>query len=148
MYTFDLNAALKRLNKELYIESANIGTYTTGERAVAIKRRKPKRKEALKASHLNQTSNEDRGFLDDEVQGTKDEFVMAIPYPYVPEYDQIDFKSGRILKRGWRTAALILVKKNICTIEQVRRVFRCSSLGESTYDKLGYEGKLRLCRAR
>lgn len=149
MYTFDFNAAVSRLNKGCYIETSNISTYIkNGEQAVALKRRKSTRKDNASQKQRSEADALDLRYIDDEVSGAKDEFVMAVPYPWVPEYDELDFKTGRIIKRGWRTAALALVKKNICTIEQVRNAFKCRSLGESTYDKLGYEGKLRLCRTR
>jgi hypothetical protein len=147
MHTFDFNAAIALLNKGVYIDVSNITTYVkTGEKALAVKRRTARRKAATSAKQRNEADSLDLRFLDDEVQGTKDEFLMAIPYPWVPEYDELDGKTGRVIKRGWRSAALSLVRKNICTIEQARKVFKCRSLGESTYDKLGYEGKLRLCR--
>lgn len=146
MYTFDFNACLKKLNKHLYVESGVASSERQGGRAVAVKRRVSVRKASLSVRQQGHISQEDRGFLEDEIQGTKDEFIMAIPYPFVPEYDEFDLPSGRLIKRGWRSAALSLVKKGICTMAEAKKAFRCSSLGESTYDKLPYEGKLRMIR--
>lgn len=142
MYVFDLHAKLRALNAGVYINTEQLTTQATGEHCLAVLRRVNKRKAALSSAKLSESDSNTRNFIDEETRGVKDEFLFAIPYPFIPEYDEIDPKSKKILKRGWRSIALALVNKKVCSLSRVRHVFQSSSLGESDYDKYGYSGKL------
>lgn len=148
MFTFDLHAKLRRLNKGLYINTNQLTVFTNGEKALGVLRRVNKRKEVTSSAKLSESDSATHRFLTEEAQGVKDEFLFAVPYPYVPEYDEIDNQTGRVLKKGWRSIALQLVSKNVCTLSRARHIFQCPSLGETDYDKLGYTGKLRMTRAK
>lgn len=143
MYTFDFHAKLRQLEKSVFIDVNTLSVFNNGEQALAVKQHKNKRAQSVSAAKLAQATTEDRRYLDSSVDGSFDEFLMAIPYPYVPEYDEFE-ANGRIKKRGWRSAALQLVRLNVATLDEVRRIFNSRSLGETPYDKMNAAGKHRM----
>ncbi len=145
MYIFDLHAKLRAL-PGVYINTDQITVQSTGESCLAVLRRRNKRKAATSSAKLSESDSATHKYLTEEAEGVKDEFLFAVPYPFIPEYDEIQPSTGKILKRGWRSVAMDLVKRDVCSLQKVRSIFRCSSLGECSYDKMGYHGKLRLAK--
>lgn len=80
-------------------------------------------------------------YVEMKENGQNGRFICGVAH-YTPEYDQIDPETGTQTARGWRSLALLLVNKGICSLARAQRVFGCSSLGEARYDKMTYEQKL------
>lgn len=145
MHLFDFHAKLTQLNSQLYVKVDAVTVSTTGRAAMGVWARKSRRSKALSQARLAEADTETRQYLDDESAGTKDVFLFAVPHQWVPEYDELDPVSGRVLARGWRNAVLWVVRNQFCTLEKARKLFG-RSLGESTYDKLDYNAKLLLAK--
>ncbi len=86
--------------------------------------------------------NTSQKYIEMKENGQNGEFVCGVSH-WSPEGDGIDAETGTVQARGWRSLALLLVKKNICSLSRVRKVFSCPSLGESDYDHSTYEDKLK-----
>lgn len=136
VYLFDFQSKLKRLNPLLcvHVEKANRiapGVFVTG-----IYLRQPKRHASAAKTNTNYASLEQREILQSAAEGHKDVFVHGVSTNYVPEYDIFDLDREKLLMPGYRTILLALVKKGLCPLDRARRVFNCSSLGDTDWDKI------------
>lgn len=140
MYLFDLQAKLKRVNPNLVV--------LTDKKVEQIDKDNPSFPLVLKWGKRDIFHNTGKKLMDDETQkyiemkenGQAGQFICGIP-KYIPEYDQFELEYGKCIARGWRGIAMLLVKKGVCTLSQVRKVFG-SSLGEASYDSWTYEQKI------
>jgi hypothetical protein len=92
----------------------------------------------------NYVDSDTRKFMEMKENGQAGEFICGVS-EWTPEYDRFDAESGTLVMRGWRSLALFLVKKGVCSLERAKRVFG-QSLGETDYDRLNFDQKLRLAR--
>lgn len=76
--------------------------------------------------------------------GQAGEFLCGVS-EWTPEYDRFNPETGTLMMRGWRSLAMFLVRKGVCTLDRAKHVFG-SSLGETDYDRLSFEQKLSLAR--
>lgn len=78
--------------------------------------------------------------------GQLDKYLAGVCLERIPEYDIFNEDYTKMEIPGWRTIILRLVQAKVTTLERARKVFECSSLGESDYDKLSLAGKMRLAK--
>lgn len=78
-------------------------------------------------------------FMEAKESGNRDKHVGTVTLGDIPEGDVFS-PEGREIKRGWRTIANTLIKKEVASAERVRRAFG-SSIGESDYDRMSFEQK-------
>ena len=135
MYTFDLAAKLERLNSRLYIDTQNGRELAEGWWVSGIYLRSPERRERrISESRLGGAG---RQVYDAAVAGQKDKYIAGISLTWVPEYDIFSTEGEyELLAPGWRSLVMNLVKQRLVSLDQARKVFNCSGLGEQTYDKL------------
>lgn len=143
MYSYIFKSKLKQLNPHLYVrEDAQIARNkehsATGIYTKNVHRENTK-------SDYNYLNADAAQWLEAKETGNTDTFITACPSGWIPEYDTFDIESGRVLAKGWRTIVLHLVKEKHCSLERAQRIFT-SSLGEHTWDRAGFEGRLSIAR--
>lgn len=149
MYTFDLQAKLQKLNPKLYVETRHGWQVNEDFTVVGIYLKKPRRKQQKVKGHaLIANTAERRKTLEAGYFGLRDEHVGSCDKQFVPEYDIFDLEKGEMLAEGWRTIVCSLAKRKVVSLEKARKVFRSSSLGEQTYDKLGFDQKVAVVRMK
>jgi len=141
MYLFDLQAKLSQCNDRLRVMT---------DRRVEVLSEIPSHPLMLNFGERGKRFNSwGKHYMDTTTQkymemkenGQAGQYVCGVS-SWTPEYDW--FEGGVLKARGWRSLALFLVKKGICSIERARRAFNCESLGTTDYDRLEYDQKLRL----
>lgn len=148
MFVFDLKNKLQQIDGRLYVKDDAM-RYARGEALSAVYLKENRRGiRSISDTALHYASAEAREHLEDVEYGFIDTFVCGIPLGEIPEYDQFDVIDNRIVCAGWRTVALKLVEKKICSLEKARKVFECSSLGEADIDKMSFCQKLELARRK
>lgn len=89
-----------------------------------------------------------RRYREDLVSGNLDKFICGVSFNGVPEYDIYNLDTSDLVMPGWRSIAKVLALKKVASWDQIKRAFRCNSLGENDYDKLNFYGKLAMMRKR
>jgi hypothetical protein len=143
MYSYIFKEKLRKLNPALYLKEDNAIARAADVRASGIYNRTRKRTDIK--SGYGQLDFEGRQFLEAQESGNSDVFVTGCPTGWIPEYDEMNLESGRIVQKGWRTIVLHLIKERLCTEEKARRIFS-PSLGETQWDRAGYDGRLAMQR--
>jgi hypothetical protein len=143
MQSYIFKEKLKKLNASLYLKEDNAIARTNDVRATGIYSRVARR--AADNTDYTQLTVEGRAWLSAKDAGQMDTFITGCPTGWIPEYDVFEVESGRILQKGWRTIVLYLVKERFTTLDKARNTFS-RSLGESDFDKAGYDGKLAIAR--
>lgn len=64
-----------------------------------------------------------------------DEYLGFCTVKHIPEGNLYN-KEGELTARGWREILLDLSRREFVDIKRARKVFKCPSLGLSSYDKL------------
>jgi len=149
MYLFDLKSILSKLNANLYIDDSKASYTRNGFKVTGIYQRVPK----VKISRINkfdwhQADARQQRYLRDSTEGHMDKFICGVAIDHLPEYDVFNLDEGTLSCPGWRSIAHMLIKQKIASPERIKKLFRCSSIGEADYDKLDYMGKLNLIRKR
>lgn len=143
MYLFDFQNKLKKLNERLYVNTEKVNRIAAGVFATGIYLKSGGRNKVSEKLNVNYADSSVQGYLRGLKSGEQDTFVCGVSTNFVPEYDVYDLDREKILMPGWRTIALALVRKELCTIEKARRVFRCKSLGDTDWDKLQFPQRLQ-----
>lgn len=139
MYSYIFKEKLRRLNNNLYLKEDNAVARTNEVRAAGIYTRVTRRTD--QKSNYHQLDADAQKWLSASESGHTDKFITGCPTGWIPEHDVIDIETGRILQKGWRTVVLYLVKERLCSLDKAKQVFS-SSLGESDWDKWGYDKRL------
>ena len=107
--------------------------------------RKVRRIKELKA---HERGGDYRGvkWIDERAAGIKPELLSGCPLDWVPEYTHYNLETGKILARGWRDILLVLANKGAINLERAKKIFRCNSLGEHTFDKADVSNQLKILR--
>lgn len=146
MYLFDLQAKLKEVDPNLYVKTDHRIEATPGVFSSGIYLKANRRKaNAISRSDVGLAGKDVMTRLLDSYTGQLDVYLGGVTLDWIPEYDEFHCESGRLIRKGWRSVALSLVKQGVCSLDKVRKVFG-SSLGEASYDKLTYEQKLYKAR--
>ena len=142
MILCDFKDKLRQLNDKLYIIDATAVENYGKELISGIWLRNGRSRGGLSNMDLHYVDNAmARRVIQDGNAGLMDTFICGCNIGETPEYDRFDLDARRMIHMGWRTIVLTLVKRNICTLDRARKVFNCSSLGESDYDKLDFFAK-------
>lgn len=120
---------LKRLNPRIYLD-LNHRVYSTnpilGSSGIYLK--------DVKDAPVQSDSKEAQ-----ELNSAPDLYIGWMTHGYVPEGDEFDLKTGKLLSPGWRSILKKLTNKKYLPEEKTRKVFRWYP---STYDTLTYDEKL------
>lgn len=143
MYSYIFKEKLRKLNPSLYLKEDNAVARTNDVRATGIYSRITVRTDAK--SNYHQLDADAQKWLSANESGNADKFITGCPTGWIPEYDDMDVETGRILSKGWRTIVLYLVRERFCTLDKAKKVFS-SSIGESDWDKWGYDKRLSVLR--
>jgi len=92
----------------------------------------------VSSADRHQASIEQIKYLDALDAGQLDRFLCGTCIDFVPEYDIIDVERMRVIAPGWRSILLRLVQLKVCTLDQARKVFSCSSLGQNDFDRMNF----------
>jgi hypothetical protein len=142
---------LAKLNKNLYVDDRarrQIRPGTDHYGSGLYCRNAVRTANDTSAAKLNYLDKASRTYIEDSQNGLLPDFLCGIPTGYIPEYDDIDIESGKLLARGWRSILMFLAtKRRLISLDKARRVFACGSLGEQTYDHKNFEQKLADLRA-
>lgn len=144
MYLFDLQAKLKRLNDNLVVLNDKQCRIASEVPSYPLHLKFGKRTIYRAVGAKNYVDSATRKFMEMKENGQAGEFLCGVS-EWTPEYDRFNPETGTLVMRGWRSLALFLVKKGVCSLERARSVFG-ESLAETDYDKLNFEGKLALAR--
>ena len=143
MYIFDLQNKLRKINKDLYVKQDEINQMSCGLISSGIYLKNPGRSKDMTGSNKNLVIAQQRKYLEAVEAGHLDKFIIGVCLNYVPEYDIFDLERERILMPGWRTVAMRLVKMKVASLDKVRKVFQCKSLGESDWDNKNMFERIR-----
>jgi hypothetical protein len=143
MYLFDFQPKLKKLNKSLYVNTDNVNRVSAGVFTTGIYVRAAGQSKKVEGVNTNYAQSDASRYLRELRSGQLDAFVCGVSVNFVPEYDIYDLDREKILMPGWRTIALTLVRKELCSLEKAKRVLKCNSLGESDYDRLPFAQRLQ-----
>lgn len=141
MYSCDFLYNLKRCNNRLYVATDAQSVMSSEWKAQGLYVRRRASHDKLETGLLAKADDQTRKMIEDQESGQKDEYVMAVPRNWVPEFPVFDQKTGKLLARGWRGILLDLSKRGLLTIDKARRVFGCRSLGETDYDLMTFDEK-------
>jgi len=146
MYLFDLQSKLKRLNNRLIVQTDQPRKILFGITSYPIVLAFGKRTHrSSNTARYDRLDTDARRYMEMKQSGQAGEYMGGV-CEYVPEYDEFDIESGQLRFRGWRSIAYNLVLRGACTLDRARKVFNCSSLGETDWDKLPSEQKLAWVR--
>lgn len=145
MYLFDLQSKLRRCNEDLFVQT---------DRGLTVAHEIPSHPLMLRWGQRHRGfSSVGKHYMDSDTQklmamkenGQAGQYICGVS-AYSPEYDIYELETGVLKVRGWRSVAMFLVNKKICTIERARRAFECESLGTTRYDKAGWDQKVAWAR--
>ncbi len=145
MYLFDLQAKLKKANPELYVQTDKAITAFHEIKSHPLMLRFGKRYRGFSNIGKHYMDNDTQRYMEMKENGQAGEYICGVS-AYSPEYDRFNLDTGVLEVRGWRSVAMFLVKKGICSLDQARKAFECSSLGTTMYDKADYDKKLKWAR--
>ena len=131
MLAFNFAQKLKKLNKDIYIDTSYKRALTSKRFACGLFLRKKQGSKSV--NYTNAPSFEAREWLQAGDDGHLDQHIGSVPTEYVPEHDEFDVE-GRLIARGWRSIVSGLIKKGIVPREKARNLFS-RSLGETDYDR-------------
>lgn len=145
MYLFDLQAKLKKANPDLFVLTDRRVEVLSEIPSHPLMLRYGKRSRKFNTWGKHYVDSNTQKYMEMKENGQAGEYICGVS-AWTPEYDWFDLEKNMLKARGWRSLALFLVKKGLCTLDQARRAFECESLGTTSYDKLEYDQKLRLAR--
>lgn len=145
MYIFDLQAKLRKANKDLYVQTDRALTTFHEIKSHPLMLRFGKRHRGFSDVGKHYMDRDTQRYMEMKENGQAGEYVCGVS-AYSPEYDHYNLDTGALEVRGWRSVAMFLVKRGICSIEQVRKAFECESLGTTRYDKADYDQKVKWAR--
>ena len=144
MLLCDLQDKLKKINDKLYIKT-DVRHSMKGDdtfRVSGIYLKQPKRHYMkTKGATRHYASADQQKYLEAREKGYFDTFICGVCLDVVTEYDIFDLDYNRMLAPGWRTIALQLVQKKVCSLDKVKEVFS-RSLGEYDYDHMSFFKRL------
>lgn len=142
----DFQSKLRKLDPNLYVRTDDVRVLENGLKHAGVYYKQ--KKQAVKSNKVDRlhASSEQQKYLNALEKGELDFYVCGICIDILPEYDIINTNYGRIVSLGWRTVLLRLVEHKITTLEKARKVFNCSSLGESDFDKANFHQKLAIIK--
>lgn len=143
MHSYIFKSKLKKLNPSLYLKEDRVVERSKEVRASGIYSRDKRRTD--QKTNYNQLDADATRWLSAKEAGDMDTFITGCPTSWIPERDEMDVETGRILNKGWRTVILYLVKERFCTLQKARQVFS-SSLGDTDWDRWGYDARLSALR--
>ncbi len=143
MYIFDLQAKLQKIHPDLYVKTDIVNHMHCGLVSSGIYLKNPKRSKDTTGSGKNLIIAVQRRYLEAMETGQLDKFVMGICLNYIPEYDVYDLERERVLMPGWRTVAVRLARANIASLDKLKKVFKCRSLGETDWDNANLYERIR-----
>lgn len=147
MLFIDFHAKIQQLNEQLYVRTSERNRVTDEIGSFGLYHKGQRQKIDIAKNRRNAVDHHHEVYLNALESGELDKFICGVPADYVPEYDVFDFVHTRILMPGWRTIVMSLVKKKLVTLDKARKVFQCSGLGESTYDKMEFFDKFAYAKA-
>lgn len=136
MLLCDFQSKLKRLNEDLYVKTDERVKHANDFWLSGIYLKATRQTIRGDKNYAGDTAQ--RKYLEELENGNLDKYICGVCLNHIPEYDIFDFELTRLLASGWRKIVLRLVKMNLCTLAEARKVFNCSALGESTYDKMKF----------
>lgn len=143
----DFQSRLRKINPGLYVKTDEISKLSLPDlRISGIYLKQHKRQEIKHKNDKNAVDYHHEGYLTALERGELDTFICGVALDYIPEYDVFDFARNQMLMPGWRKIALRLVELKLCSLEKAKKVFECSSLGESDYDKMSFFKRLEWAR--
>ena len=148
MLLFEFNYRLRKLNPRLYVATTYRRHVADGYYGTGIFLKDPGRQRGATRTEMQYGTSDQQRYLEAENSGTKDRFIMGCPVEWIPEYDVFNLETGRLMASGWRSVLMHLIKRGLIDRQYARRLFDCGSLGEATYDNLGFNGKLKFIRSR
>lgn len=147
MLLFDFQSKLRKLDPRLYVKTdkcvvrenslKHTGLYYKAERRTQMN---------VDSDSYGQVSPEHVKYLQALERGELDAFICGICLDIIPEYDIFNLEYTRLAIPGWRTIALRIVEAKAAKLDQVRKAFECSSLGETDYDKKSFFQKLEFAK--
>lgn len=147
MLLTDLQAKLRRIDTRFYIDASRPVTKENGLRFAPLYFKKARKSEVtVQKSDRNSVSAAHAQYLDALERGEMDIYVSAICLDFIPEYDIFNLEYTKLAVLGWRSLALMLIKKELATADRVKKAFECKGLGESDYDRASYFGKLEIAK--
>lgn len=147
MLLTDFKAKLRRLDTRLEIQHANPQLRENNLKFAPLYYKSPRREfSKIAKTDRNLVHSGHAQYLDALEKGVMDIYVTAICLDFIPEYDIFNKEYTKLAVIGWRSVLLMLVKKNIVSLDKARKVFNCQSLGEHDYDKMDIFGKLNFAK--
>lgn len=147
MLLTDFQHKLRKIDSKLYVKTSVSEKRENGYRFSGLYKKIPHKQQVyIKKTDRNLIHAGHEKFLNAVENGDFDTYVTAVCIDYIPEYDVFNKEYTKLAIKGWRSIALDLVRMKLATLEKVRKVFRCPSLGESDYDKAGFFGKLEIAK--
>ncbi len=134
MFTFDLIAKLRQCNPRIYLVNQGRKFEDIGLASIWIKR---PRKHRHKGAFLTKGA----GRLREVSAGHIDQKLSHVPWPELPEFEELTQNGKFIGRKGWRSVVKDCVVKRAFTWEKAKKVFG-PSIGEFDWDRLGYDGKV------
>ncbi len=144
MLLCDFQAKLRRLHPGLYVKTDARKELAEGFHITGIYIKVPKREVYKYTTRVNKNAvnHKHEDYLNAAERGELDKFICGVCLEQVPEYDIFCLVNNSMLAPGWRKIALRMVKLKICSLAHARKIFSCSSLGESDYDKMSFFKRL------
>ena len=147
MFLCDFKNLLAKVNPLLYVYDENAAYNFGHERISGIYLRGGRRDGGISASDKHYAGKaKAMAYLEAKESGALDTFCGGCNLGEIAEFDVFDLEFGRMVNMGWRSILLSLAKRGIISLDKAKKVFNCSSLGESDYDKLDFFGKLDYAR--
>lgn len=87
-------------------------------------------------------------YLEALERGELDKYICGVAADAVPEYDIFSFEHSRLVIPGWRTIAMELIRRKLCSVDRARQVLNCAGLGTQTYDLLTFFNRMAFCKKR
>lgn len=140
----DFKYKLAKLNPNLYVRTDD-STKMEGLHHAGIYLKQVKQAGLSYDTKGRGSVNVERYFQELE-SGNLDKFLCGICIEWIPEFDIFNKEYTKISIPGWRTTLLRLVQSKAIELDKARKVFNCSSLGLSDYDKLNFFAKMQFAK--
>lgn len=138
MFSFDFSSKLQKLNPQLFINTDDKRLVRGDWWTTGIYLKDSGGRKGRSSSAMANVSTEAQKLLRDTMDGHVNKFVCPCPVNFIPEYDVFYFErheAPKIMAMGWRSILVSLAKRGLVDLGKAKKIFNCSGLGESNYDR-------------
>lgn len=144
MLLCDFTSRLRQLNGDLYVKTDQV-IKMDGLKHSGIYLKMIKQSGLSYDTKGHGAANVEKFFAARET-GQLDKYMCGVCIEWLPEFDIFNADYTKIAVPGWRSTLLRLIQSKAFSLQSARKVFNCSSLGETDYDRMSFFNKMQFAK--